>query len=1054
MSQIHDTNNNDPKDLPRSSNIQFGDFHESPNVQNAPLGANPTAGTPAFNNVSGPGFPGPFGGGSHLPPPPNQNALFGANMNPAAPAFHNTSGPGFPGPSGGGSHMGPFNNATPQFELNFSSPFMGQNSYVSSNTNYPINPFQTQPQPPFQPQMLNPNSAFTNYGYAMTMIPSHNPPAPSSSSTPLRITVGNIITHSDSCPMCMGYATHLITVSKFNEIIVLDQLSGTTNLMDRITALESERDELRAHHASDVAQIDEIVRDCQEAHDRRQYWKDQYYDLRDQGDHQNTQTQPTVSVAKKLDKGKGREMPTIPLRQRIATTETKVAKGSSIPLSQQLSPMEGDWNSHHVPEHDRASRSGQAPAQSEAGTSSSKVSYDDLYAEPTGEVQYSYKAYQLEHYLTDMEDDDCKPDAHPNRLKGKQREMQNKINREGKRRMDTKLAQRAKEEGRSPPPKRSRSSKNKEYNVLRGMVTKLLFQVPSSIEEVEKKTVHGMIAMHKQARHVPRAKCSAVDNAVIDRFTTVPQWYEAEMTQQGHTVPKLFEPKPSQKKARNTATSVSYGEAVTAPTAAEATPSTLYYEAGPSHTATTGETIEWRGRRENDSVNQWAESILSSSVSDRLNGMLVESIQGSPTTNTRSIHGMLAVFRLLPNNAGNGVLTDVDSNLLVHLFLCELALHPNRYDGIFHSMGLVPHRSFRPGPLPDYSRTSPPTVRQIAHELVIRGYTKAHLQDLSLYLLWWLHGVAASMNSHWVVIQQQLVHVVNDVLAHHVFQGVPRTTIEVENYVFTDGSQSSNLDNAGRFADYSVVLTYVRSIAQQLALLGTLVGEQPASSITTDDVHTGINMYTHLRCRIQERIIPHQSLPFLHCHTSPFTLATRTKPSPLVASDAVREVTRLGTRTQITVDFPSYRTVELKLEQRTVTRKSVSSTTASDCATKDAHGTSIYARYAEAPTPAGTITHLAPELANPSIDLHLPAPLPFHDSEGRAGSQTEIFYRITTPYDPAAFAIELAIHNLGDRYPFLIRNLQQGFHLGKMPPIIENIIIPNHLRQTTSRGTL
>ncbi|KAJ3717196.1 hypothetical protein DFJ43DRAFT_1159869 [Lentinula guzmanii] len=94
---------------------------------------------------------------------------------------------------------------------------------------------------------------------------------------------------------------------------------------------------------------------------------------------------------------------------------------------------------------------------------------------------------------------------------------------------------------------------------------------------------------------------------------------------------------------------------------------------------------------------------------------------------------------------------------------------------------------------------------------------------------------------------------------------------------------------------------------------------------------------------------------------SPFTLATGTKTSPLVASDAVREVTRLGTRTQTTVDFPSYRTVELKLEQRTVTRKSVSSTTASDCATKDAHGTSIYARYAEAPTPAGTITY-TPEL--------------------------------------------------------------------------------------------
>ncbi|KAJ3978271.1 hypothetical protein F5890DRAFT_1560673 [Lentinula detonsa] len=47
--------------------------------------------------------------------------------------------------------------------------------------------------------------------------------------------------------------------------------------------------------------------------------------------------------------------------------------------------------------------------------------------------------------------------------------------------------------------------------------------------------------------------------------------------------------------------------------------------------------------------------------------------------------------------------------------------------------------------------------------------------------------------------------------------GVPRTTVDVENYVFPDGSQSSNIDNAGHYADYSVVLTFVRPIAQQLA---------------------------------------------------------------------------------------------------------------------------------------------------------------------------------------------------------------------------------------------
>ncbi|KAJ3791723.1 hypothetical protein GGU11DRAFT_761364 [Lentinula aff. detonsa] len=702
--------------------------------------------------------------------------------------------------------------------------------------------------------------------------------------------------------MCMGYVAHLITASDFNDIIserdgnirgdsssstnaqghelvvnsLQEQLASTLraheterqNLQDRITALELERNELRTHHESDMAQIDDIVRDCQEAHDRRQYWKAQYYDLRDQEGRQDAKASSTVAVAKKLDKGKGKEMTTVPLQNRITTL---------LLLSQRLSPMDRDSNSQDILGNTRASGSGQHAVSGQAGTSLSggsvstplpphtgdkrkrdsaptstpqrgTVSYDDLYTEPTGEVQYSYKAYQVEHYLTDMEDDDSEPEAHPNRLKGKQREMQNKLNELRRR-------------GVLPPPKRSKSSKNKEFDVLRGMVTKLPFQDPTSVEEVERivktleesdnvrpwrplwKTVHGMIAMHKRARHVPRAERSAVDDAVIDRFTTVPQWYIAEMNRQGHTVPKLFEPKPSQKKARHAAAGASL------------------YEAGPSNVASTSATTDgemmtdaptsangtvierfpavlerraWRGRRENDSVLQWADSILSSPASDRLNGMLVESIQDSPTTNTRSIRGMLAVFRLLPNNTGNGVLTDGESNLLVHLLLCELALHPSRYDGILQSMGLLPHRTFRPGPLPDYSHTSPPTVRQIAHELAIRGYTTAQLQDLALYLLWWLHGVAASMTTRWVVIQHQFIHVVNDVLAHQVFQGVPRTSIEVENYVFTDGSQSGNLGNAGRFADYSVVLTYVRPIAQQLSLPTT---GQPAAPITTDDEH-------------------------------------------------------------------------------------------------------------------------------------------------------------------------------------------------------------------------
>ncbi|KAJ3995561.1 hypothetical protein F5050DRAFT_1808581 [Lentinula boryana] len=120
-------------------------------------------------------------------------------------------------------------------------------------------------------------------------------------------------------------------------------------------------------------------------------------------------------------------------------------------------------------------------------------------------------------------------------------------------------------------------------------------------------------------------------------------------------------------------------------------------------------------------------------------------------------------------------------------------------------MGLLPHPHFQPGPLPDYNYTSPPT-------------------DIALYLLWWLHGIAPTMTK---------------VLAHHVFQGVPCSTVDVENYIFTDGSQSSNIDNAGRYADYSVVLTHVRPFAQQLAAQSSAThvatGEQPTTALTVDD---------------------------------------------------------------------------------------------------------------------------------------------------------------------------------------------------------------------------
>ncbi|KAJ3713781.1 hypothetical protein C8R42DRAFT_646658 [Lentinula raphanica] len=87
---------------------------------------------------------------------------------------------------------------------------------------------------------------------------------------------------------------------------------------------------------------------------------------------------------------------------------------------------------------------------------------------------------------------------------------------------------------------------------------------------------------------------------------------------------------------------------------------------------------------------------------------------------------------------------------------------------------------------------------------------------MALYLLWWLHDVTHRIPHLWEKLQRQFVRVVRDVLSQYVFNGVPRTTIEVEQYVFADGSRSDNIDNAGRFADYSVVLTHARQAVDSM----------------------------------------------------------------------------------------------------------------------------------------------------------------------------------------------------------------------------------------------
>ncbi|KAJ4000260.1 hypothetical protein F5050DRAFT_1841099 [Lentinula boryana] len=90
------------------------------------------------------------------------------------------------------------------------------------------------------------------------------------------------------------------------------------------------------------------------------------------------------------------------------------------------------------------------------------------------------------------------------------------------------------------------------------------------------------------------------------------------------------------------------------------------------------------------------------------------------------------------------------------------------------------------------------------------------------------------------------------------------------------------------------------------------------------------------------------------------------------------------------------------------------------------------APYAEAPTGLenSTIAANVPP-SNPFISTVPPSPLPFHDfsdnlihrqpAPDASQEETEIFYRIETPYDPTAFSIELARFNLSNHFPLCNR---------------------------------
>ncbi|KAJ3740305.1 hypothetical protein EV360DRAFT_76811 [Lentinula raphanica] len=857
MSLQRNSDNNNP-DPSGSQNLHFGDFTGSSENQPAPVGAPQPAGAPAFNNATGPGFSGPFGGGSHpgffTNPPQNFGSMAGGS---SATSAHSPAGQVM----------------NPQFQV----------------------PSIHHAQPPFPHQ-----PTFAPYGFSTPMMP-----IPGMVSTPnpqpLRITIGNIIAHSENCPTCMNYIAHLAMANDFNEAIaqrdsiirssgasssssipsscnheplissLQEQLASVTRiheverqtLNDRITALELERSELRACIDEDETRIKRIVRNGDAVDDERHYWKNKYYDLVEGVEPTQSRANSPENQPKSSDKDDA--MDPIPPREEPPTTASTSEVSTSVKLPKPTVPSKA---SPHSGEKRKRNESTGTPSRRDV------VPYDDLY--PRDRLNPSYKPGEVE---TDS-DDLSEPDPHPNRLKGKMRALQNKTNKEVKRKWHEEDVRRAKAEGRPIPIKKSKSSKNREWDALREGPSKLPFKPPTTVEEYERicqalrdsdnfqpprlmwKTVNGMRRLSHSARMTPLSRRTELEN-VLATFSIIPRWYKNLMELQGKKVPSMTTVggnTPSASNAPGTSASHSRQDPLVIESIGSG-PSTMVSSGPPTRAAryargdlvprnpTVRENRTWFGLTESSALEQWALAILSHSPEERLPGMRVEVVNDTARTNTRSIRGMLAVFQLIPNAMGTHVIHEGDANLWVHLMLCELALHPTRYEGMLQVVGLEPNPIYQPGPLPEFPIESPIQLERICRDLANRGYTVAHLQDMALYLLWWLNDVAHCIPHLWDRLQQQFSHVVRSVLAQYVFNGVPRTTNEIEQYVYPDGSRSDNIDNAGRFADYSVVLTHTRSIVDALgqSAFSTTVPSSstvessapPPSNSTTTEVPSG-----------------------------------------------------------------------------------------------------------------------------------------------------------------------------------------------------------------------
>ncbi|KAJ3769472.1 hypothetical protein FB446DRAFT_791353 [Lentinula raphanica] len=846
-------------------------------------------------------------GSSNLPGPSGpQNTTFNGpygseELQNVAHATQNTSGlpdfnsnnPEISGLSGGGPHAGIFplqlqQQPAQQAPFHHSLPHPQQAPPPIQYQHSPI-PFQplgfTQPNQPFQ-------------GMA---------PPPPQMSTPLRISLGNIIAHAEGCAICTSYVAHMAmasTTDEFNEVMTQrdnrirgsnpSSSSGTCNheplihslqeqltslqgirdlerqtMNDRILALELERDDYRDRYHQEREQVDDLTRENGELNESRRYWKYRYGTPERETEQNHPgpsssgtgRTQPASQVTQSDNrrskpnpdrKGKGREVPMIPLEQRLTSVTEVERREPSIPLSQRLSPMREDTDLPEAPVPTNASSDAGSVvirlpqntlsqefnphphALVEEGSGRTAKPYEGPYAStPAGLTRLKLPE------LSDVSDD-SEPDPHPNRLKGEARLRQNRINKEAKKRMYEDSVRRNKALGLPPPQKHGKRSKKREFDALRRTVSKDEFQPPSTAEEVDTinhalresdsfqpprlmwRTMQGMRRMYEHARAIPAINRNDLEKALVSRFNYIPRWYNEALADQKKK-PFVF---PTMQPPRTTTDHTQGAPTPSIDPAGSSTASGGTTTMGSSPTTSRSRLQtrlmevkyqrSWEGLHEDHPIEEWAERIIHSTNSDHLPGMRVETVDYKFAANTRGIRGMLDVQRLLPNVLGLNDAASIEATIYIHLVLCELVFLPGTYEHILAAPGLSPHNTHRPGPLPMYA--GPVGVEQIAFDLALRGYTSSHLNDMALYLMWWVEDIAHQIPEMGTAIQQQFVHVVRDVFIQHAHRGVPRSTpTYTEQYMFSDGTTRDNIESAGRFGELQLIVESLRLKADRLA---------------------------------------------------------------------------------------------------------------------------------------------------------------------------------------------------------------------------------------------